>query len=367
MRFVKTDEIRNGMRIGRPIYNKKGVLLYDRDSKLTEASISSIKNFGLIGIYVLDPAEPLPPMTDEDREFERFQTVNVFALEAEIKEILMSKHVKKLELICNEIISSYGHLHGKVNFIQNIRSHEDFVYKHSLNVAILAAMMSNKMNLPVPERLEIMYASLLHDIGKLTIPQSVLQQTSPLSLERLYENAEQLGYPIIDNLFPSNPGVKRICMQTNAVLMDLKYARTSERPKAVTGTRILTVADTFDTLTAMSVLNDEEPKSYIMALKYLYDHPEAFHPRAVETLVESVAILPEGTSVELSNGNRALVVTKNPNNVLKPVVLDFSTNELMDLTNEKLYGDIYIVDASKTMDDRYVMDKSLMINETNGN
>jgi len=360
MRFVKTDELKYGMRIGRPIYNKKGVLLYDRDTKITEASISSIKNFGLIGIYILEPAEPLPPMTDEDREFERFQTVNVFALEAEMREILVSKHTRKLEIICNEIISKYGHIaqNTKVNFIQNIRSREDFVYKHSLNVAMLAAMMSNRMNLAVQERLDVMYASILHDIGKLTVNQGMLQQSTPDAVERMYEAAEQSGFAIIDNLFSSNPSIKRICMQTNAQLMDLKYGKETERPKVVTGARILTVADTFDTLTSVSVINEEEPKSYILALKYLYDHPDVFHPKAVEALVDSIAFLPEATSVELSNGNKALVVRKNVANVLKPVVLDFTTNELMDLMDTKLYGDLYIVDTVKTMDDRYVMDPS---------
>lgn len=355
MRFVKTDDLRNGMRIGRPIYNKKGVLLYDRDSRLTDSSISSIKNFGLIGIYVLEPAEPLPPMTDEDREFERFQTVMVFSIENEMREILSTKRTKKLELICNEIISSYGHLYKKINFIQNIRSKEDFVCKHSLNVGILAAMMSNRMNLPVSERLEIMYAALLHDIGKMTISQTVLQATPPEGLERLYDNAEQSGYGIIESVLTSMPGVKRICMQTNSVLTDLKYRRIEERQKVVTGTRILTVADAFDTMTAMNVINDDEPESYIMALKFLYDHPEAFHPKAVEALVDSIEILSEATSVELSNGSKALVVRKNPANVLKPVVLDFSTNELMDLSDTRQYGDLYIVDSVKSMDDRYVM------------
>ena len=61
------------MRLARPIYNKKGVLLYERDSRLNSQSISSVKNFGLLGVYVLEPAEPLPPISEEDLEFERFQ------------------------------------------------------------------------------------------------------------------------------------------------------------------------------------------------------------------------------------------------------------------------------------------------------
>ncbi len=69
MLFVKSDDLKTGMRLARPIYNKNGVLLYERNSKLTMQGIMSIKNFGLIGIYILEPAEPVPPMTQADIDF----------------------------------------------------------------------------------------------------------------------------------------------------------------------------------------------------------------------------------------------------------------------------------------------------------
>ena len=32
MHFVKTEELKTGMRLARPIYNKKSILLFDRNS-----------------------------------------------------------------------------------------------------------------------------------------------------------------------------------------------------------------------------------------------------------------------------------------------------------------------------------------------
>ena len=58
MLFVKTEDLKPGMRLA--------------------------NNFGLIGIYILEPAEPVPPMSEDDIEFERFQAMSIF----EIKEIL---------------------------------------------------------------------------------------------------------------------------------------------------------------------------------------------------------------------------------------------------------------------------------------
>ena len=66
MLFVKREDLKTGMRLARPIYNNNGVLLFERNSKLTQQGIESIRNFGLIGIFVLEPAEPVPPMTQDD-------------------------------------------------------------------------------------------------------------------------------------------------------------------------------------------------------------------------------------------------------------------------------------------------------------
>ena len=88
MRFVKSEDLKTGMRLARPIYNKNGVLLYERNSKLSGQGIVSIRNFGLLGIFILEPAEPVPPMTRADVEFERFQTMCVFSIREELTRLL---------------------------------------------------------------------------------------------------------------------------------------------------------------------------------------------------------------------------------------------------------------------------------------
>lgn len=355
MRFIKIADLKNGMRIARPIYNKKGVLLYDRDSKLTEQAISSISNFGLIGLYVLEPAEPLPPMTEEDMEFERFQTVKCFEIRDEIKEIIATHRSHKIDSITASIEKTYGHLHHPINFTQNIRSKEDFVFKHSLNVAILAAMMCNKMNATVRDTNDCIMACLLHDIGKITIPDMLLVDEEPEEIERIYENSVDTGFELIETVFSTNQNIKRICAQTHSILLSKKYGRPRENMKILLGTRVLLVAETFDTLTAIDATGSREPQSYVEALRYLMDAPDVFNKKAIEALVDSISILGPGTSVLLSNGKTALVVNPNAGNILYPLVLEFSSNEMIDLSNREMFGDLYIVDVVKKMDNRYVM------------
>ena len=118
MQFIRTEELKTGMRLARPIYNKAGVLLFERNSRLSTQTIESVRNFGLLGIYVLDPSEPLPPMSEEDIEFERFQMMTVFSIKGEIEKMIATKKRGKLEFIVGMLVKRFGHLEKKINFYQ---------------------------------------------------------------------------------------------------------------------------------------------------------------------------------------------------------------------------------------------------------
>jgi len=361
MLFVKNDDLRVGMRIAKPIYNKKGVLLYDRDSKLTDQGIDSVKNFGLIGLYILEPAEPLPPMTPEDLEFERFQTVAAFQIQDELNGILKSGKSPKIHIIVDDIIRHYGRLTQKINFVQNLRSNDDYVYKHSLNCAILCAMMGNRMNIKIDERLDCVTTAVLHDIGKLTVPKDIKEKGTNLEpAERaVLDKCEREGVALLENAFPATLAYKRITFQVQRLFADVKAGK--ENPggglkKMSTPARILAVAEAYDTLTAM---NDyREPASEIGALRILQSQPEIYDPKAVEGLVKSINFLSNGCCVELNNGQKGLVISANDEDVLNPMVLQFSNNSIIDLSRNNM--GLEIKDVMKTMDNRVVIDKDTL-------
>lgn len=356
MIFVKTNDIKAGMRLARPIYNKGGVLLFERNSRVTPNAINSIKNFGLLGIYVLEPAEPVPPMTKDDVEFERFQTMVGFLIEEELNRMLQMGKALKAQTIAGMITKNYAHLDKKINFNQNLRSRENFTYRHSLNTAILCAMLTHILNVRIEEQQHTILAALVHDIGKLTVLKDMAdcdelseQQRQQLAV------AEVSAYDRIEKLFVDGTGIRRICAQSQKVLEDCETRKRDTRSmKMVMGAKILAVAGTYDSLTAMQI--GKEPLSEIKALKYLMDNPDYFDPEVVMALVRAINILIPGVSVELNNGDKALVILENKQNILRPMVLNFKDNRVLDLSDDVVYEDIWIEDIMKTMDNRYIMD-----------
>ena len=160
MLFVRTEELRPGMRLAKPIYNKNGVLLYERDSRLSIPAINSVRNFGLIGIYILEPAEPIPPFSKEDIEFEQAQTVYTFKLRDIFDKVYKRLAPDKLPALVEDVLARYGDLNHRVNFNQNLRSADDFMYKHAISTSILTALISQHISMPNENRQALIAASL---------------------------------------------------------------------------------------------------------------------------------------------------------------------------------------------------------------
>lgn len=364
MQFVKMDDLKPGMRIARPIYSKKGVLLFERDSKLNQNGIDSIKNFGLIGLFVLEPAEPAPPMTPEDIEFERFQTINSFAIQDELNSILNSRKTVKLPTIVADITKSYGLLDKKINFAQSLRTKEDYIFRHSLNVAMLCAIIGHKFGLRNDEMRDTVTSAIVHDIGKLLAPAELRdKEDRDMQDVRALENYQSEGFSILDDMFQTSPNVKRIAAQSLTILQHYREGEEKPNMKLVEGTKVMVVAEYFDTHTAMRF--GGKPESELDVIRTMQNNPDTFDKGAVKALVDSINILSEGISVVLSTGDTALILQENPKNILRPMVLCFRDNTIMNLADTYMYGDIEVTDVMKTLDNRYVMDKDAL-NAFNG-
>lgn len=352
MIYVKSEDLKVGMRLAKPIYNKRGILLYDRDDRITKQGIESVKNFGLIGLYILEPAEPLPPMSKEEKEFERFQTMAVFSLKEDLDAIMHNEVPGNLMKQTDEMVSRFGNLYHKVNFNQNLRSAEDYVYKHSLNVAILSALISHRAGLGVVEQTEVVVAALLHDLGKLALKPELRGKMENLTEEEMttVARAAILGIDKISIDFQIPSGVKGMLMQ----FCQLQYLPEKAPANISTAVKILTVANAYDEWTSMQI--DVAPHTEVEAVRILLDNPDTYDAEMVKHLLESVKILYPGVCVELTNFEKGLVLYENDQDILRPVVLGFEHNQVYDLADSKVYKNVRIKDIMKTMDNRIKVD-----------
>ena len=102
------------------------------------------------------------------------------------------------------------------------------------------------------------------------------------------------------------------------------------------------------------------PVSEIAAMSFLRQHSDVYNPLVVNALAECIHILPTGACVDLSDGEKALVLQENAADFTHPMVLKFSNNVIYDLSDPIISKSLRIVDIMKTMDNRIAIDEETL-------
>lgn len=361
MKYIQISDLKEGMRIAKPIYNKKGVLLFGRGATLKQSAITNIESLNLFGLYILEPTEPVPPVSDEEVEFEIFEATSSYIIAEGLQDVIDGQLPKKIEALAADIQKRFGSLYKKMNFLQTIRNPDDYVYRHSLNVAILTTLISSRLGISRHDQYYLIISALLHDIGKLLCPPEILNKTGKLTPDELglIRKCEMDGYNLIRENYMLSANIRRFFVQMSEDLRHRINDDYSESDrKVLLGTKIIKTADLYDILTAMRVYKN--PMSEFSAVSYMLDREYEFDEKIVNAIIDSIHILPVSACVELTNGEKGLILSENPSNPFRPQILSFEKNIVYDLGHRKTYEEVRIKDILKTMDNRFIMSPELV-------
>lgn len=133
-----------------------------------------------------------------------------------------------------------------------LASHDKITRGHSERVRVFVDLIADEMNLPSSERDRLRWAALLHDIGKLTVPTSILNKKGKLHpqekaiIARHPIEGMKLIAPIAGWLGPWADAV----VQHHERFDGLGYPYMVKSPNISLGGRIVAVADSFECITA---------------------------------------------------------------------------------------------------------------------
>jgi putative nucleotidyltransferase with HDIG domain len=139
-------------------------------------------------------------------------------------------------------------------------SRDTYTSNHSTNVARYASELAKKMNLPRSD-IEVIYrGGILHDIGKIGIPENILLKPGSLTNEeyRIIKNHPSIGFEMVKHVSDFNDnGVLDIVLYHHERYDGKGY------PKGLSGieiplfARIMAIADSFDAMTSKRVYRNE--------------------------------------------------------------------------------------------------------------
>jgi HD-GYP domain-containing protein (c-di-GMP phosphodiesterase class II) len=204
-----------------------------------------------------------------------------------------------------------------------MKDHDEYTYAHCVNVSIMSVSIGHVLELPRQTLADLGVAALLHDVGKLTVPGSVLRKAAKLD-EREWRLMHRHPLEGVKMMFRM-PGLStltvdamRCCFEHHMNANGTGYPRVSVEWKQGSMSRIVAIADCFDAMTAHRAYHDR-PFTPYEALHYLLGKArESFDPAVRWALVRTVGLYPPGTVMITSSGTAVLSMTPNPDDLTRP-------------------------------------------------
>lgn len=122
--------------------------------------------------------------------------------------------------------------------------------EHARRVASFAVALGEGLRLPAHEAADVHVAALLHDVGKLAMPDALMLKPDALSESeiRVIRTHPRVAYDVLSGV-PGLSAVAQIVLASHEAWDGSGYPRGLEGDAIPIGSRIIAVADTFDALT----------------------------------------------------------------------------------------------------------------------
>jgi putative nucleotidyltransferase with HDIG domain len=203
-----------------------------------------------------------------------------------------------------------------------IKNYDPDTAHHSMNVAILALFVGQRLDFSRDQMAMLGVAAMLHDIGKTRVPREILTKASALTqAERaLVQQHPIFGAEMLRALAGPSDLSMVVAFEHHANYDLSGYPRLTTKPRPQLFARLVQIVDVFDAATTSRRAYrrpqaPEDVMKHIMAgAATLYD------PALARIFVQEMGVYPVGTLVRLDDG--ALAVVRRPGRAspTRPVV-----------------------------------------------
>ncbi len=269
--------------------------------------------------------KPLPP-TSMEEEIVVARQVHSEAnkvVQNVLSDIRLGKQieVERMEPVVERITESIFRNKDALTSLGRIKSKDSYTFQHSVSVCALLVSFARAMEFSVEMIHEMGIGGLLHDAGKMRIPDRVLNKPGALTDEEfiVMKSHAALGRDILRE----TPGISEtailIAAQHHERYDGTGYPDRLKGPEISEIGQMAAIVDVYDALTSNRVYHKGmEPTE---ALKKLFEWSKFhFNEELVQQFIRVIGIYPAGSLVSLDSGQLAVVVKPGEQNLLKPLV-----------------------------------------------
>ncbi len=331
MRYVSLKDVKVGQQLAYGIYDFQGRCIAQKDDFIDNSIQYYLEDNNYRGVYINDK---------ETSDIKVNPFIRPKQRAAMMRDIYFC-HVQECQSHAEDIVKELkmaGDMH--LDYIDP-RGEKDYIYAHSVNVAIISGIIGLKMGMQSKKVEQLVHAALLHDVGRQRLPDSIGENRGRLTQE---EYLTMKLHPSISLQMVKEKGYVSEEVR-DAILYHHENEDGSGYPDKLTGdkipmfAKILHVADVFDALTA--VRPHKGAYLPIEALEYLEGGIGiSFYRSAVAALEGSVPEFPKGTGIVTSNGMKGTVMKNSSASGGRPIILT-DKGEIINMAKED-YDNILI-------------------------
>lgn len=250
--------------------------------------------------------------------------------------------IAPLEEMADEMVNSIFRNPDAMVFLSRIRDKDTYLMEHSLNVGMLLANFGRYLKLSRQTIKELLVGGLLHDTGKIMIPDEVLHKPGKLTVDEFSIMKRHVEYSmqILDKADGITKIMRTVAANHHERLDGLGYPRGLKDVALCLISRISTIVDVFDALTADRCYKKGMPATQAFRI-LLQGAGTQFDEILVNKFIKCMGIHPTGTLVKLKSGKLAMVIERNERSPLQPII------KVIYSTKSQHYLNVEVIDLAK--------------------
>lgn len=358
MRRVRTADLTPGMQTAEDVYSYNNQMILPKDTVLSDKMITRLEFYSILAIKVKDDAdtanevfqdENLPPDSSysekirASRKFKQFEhnfleTTNDFR--NNIHQIVEKNAPIDIEAMFHNVVSLIEKDMNSItvfDMLHNMRQYDDFTYMHSINVSLICNIFGHWLNLNPDEIKTLTLCGLLHDIGKLMVPENIIRKPDRLSPTEynIIKTHTLQGYNILME-YNINEAIKESALMHHERCDGSGYPLGIGENRINPYAKIVAIADVYDAMTAARIYRGPLCPFKVISI-FETEGLQKYDSHYILTFLEHIATTYMNNRVKLSNGKEGDVVFMNKAALSKPMIK--CGNEFIDLSKET---DLYI-------------------------
>ncbi len=293
------------------------------------------------------------PVADELRRARRLHREANAIVRRVMDDVRLGKQIEleRIDPLVANIVDSIFRQPDALLPLARVKDHDQYTFMHSVSVCALIASFGRALALPRETIHEIAVGALLHDVGKVRVPGTILNK--PAKLTETEFDAMKRHVLQSEAVLRHVPGVSRIAL--DVVAQHHERFDGSGYPHRLKAEAISlygqmgAIVDVYDAITSDRVYHKAMPPTEALR-KLLESSKSQFNPELVHAFIRSVGIYPAGSLVRLASGRLAVVHEQDRENLLRPTV-----KVIFDVGRER-HVEPRLIDLRRS-DDRIVSDE----------